>query len=43
MWALLMRRKERWRSFNGYTLLAPVHQALLDKRNDKVIALRKAA
>jgi hypothetical protein len=38
-----MRRKERWRRFNGYTLLASVRQALLEKRNDKVIALRKAA
>lgn len=43
VWALLMRRKERWRRFNGYALLAQVHQALRDKRNDKVIALRKAA
>jgi hypothetical protein len=38
-----MRRKERWRRFNGYTLLAQVHQAMLDKRTDKVVALRKAA
>ena len=43
VWALLMRRKGRWRRFNGYTLLAPVHQALLEKRNDKVIALQTAA
>ncbi|HEV3091416.1 MAG TPA: transposase, partial [Candidatus Cybelea sp.] len=43
VWALLMRRKERWRRFNGYTLLAQVHQAMLDKRTDKVVALRKAA
>jgi transposase-like protein len=43
LWALLMRRKERWRRFNGYTLLAQVHQAMLDKRTDKVVALRKAA
>jgi putative transposase len=43
VWALLVRRKERWRRFNGYALLEKVHQAMRDKRNDKVVALRKAA
>jgi putative transposase len=43
VWALLIRRKERWRRFNGYALLEKVHQAMRDKRNDKVVALRKAA
>jgi putative transposase len=43
VWALLVRRKTRWRRFNGYTLLAQVHQTLLEKRADKVVALRKAA
>jgi len=31
VWALLVRRKERWRRFNGYALLAQVHRALLSK------------
>ncbi|HEY9084923.1 MAG TPA: IS256 family transposase [Candidatus Tyrphobacter sp.] len=39
VWALLMRRKSRWRRFNGYALLPQVHQALINKP----IALRKAA
>jgi putative transposase len=39
VWALLVRRKERWRRFNGYALLAQVHQALIAKP----IALRKVA
>jgi transposase-like protein len=39
VWALMVRRKERWRRFNGYTLLAQVHQAL----RSKPVALRKAA
>jgi putative transposase len=39
VWALLVRRKERWRRFNGYALLAQVHQTLINKP----IALRKAA
>lgn len=39
VWALLVRRKERWRRFNGYALLPQVHQALLKTP----IALRKAA
>jgi len=39
VWALLMRRKDRWRRFNGYALLAQVHQAMLNKP----VALRKAA
>jgi hypothetical protein len=43
VWALLVRRKDRWRRFNGYALLAKVHQAMRDKCNDKVVALRKAA
>jgi len=43
VWALLVRRKERWRRFNGYTLLAQVHQAICGKRNGNVVALRKAA
>lgn len=43
VWALLVRRKERWRRFNGYALLEKVHQAMRDKRNHKVVALRKAA
>jgi len=43
VWALLVRRKERWRRFNGYGLLAQVHQTMLGKRNEKVVALRKAA
>lgn len=43
VWALLVRRKERWRRFNGYTLLAHVHQAMRDKRPGKVVALRRAA
>jgi putative transposase len=43
VWALLVRRKTRWRRFNGYALLAQVHQTLLEKRTDKVVALRKAA
>lgn len=43
VWALLVRRKERWRRFNGYALLEKVQQAMRDKRNDKVVALRKAA
>jgi putative transposase len=43
VWALLVRRKERWRSFNGYALLARVHQAMRGKRSDRVVALRKAA
>ncbi len=43
VWALLIRRKEHWRRFNGYALLDKVHQAMRDKRNDKVVALRKAA
>jgi transposase-like protein len=43
VWALLVRRKERWRRFNGCELLTQVHQAVRDKCNDKVVALRKAA
>lgn len=43
VWALLARRKSRWRKFNGYVLLAQVHHAMLAKRNEKVVALRKAA
>jgi putative transposase len=39
VWALLVRRKERWRRFNGYALLPQVHQAMLNKP----VALRKAA
>lgn len=39
VWALLARRKSRWRRFNGYALLPQVHQALLNKP----VALRKAA
>ena len=31
VWALLMRRKSRWRRFNGYRLLDQVHRALLRK------------
>ena len=38
VWALMVRRKERWRRFNGYTLRAEVHQAL----RSKPVALRKA-
>ena len=43
VWALLARRKSRWRKFNGYALLAQVHHAMFEKRNEKVVALRKAA
>jgi putative transposase len=44
VWALLVRRKERWRRFNGYTLLAQVHNTVLEKRASKTaVALRKAA
>jgi putative transposase len=39
VWALLMRRKSRWRRFDGYTLLGQVHRAL----TTKPIALQKAA
>ncbi|MGH7707002.1 MAG: IS256 family transposase [Vulcanimicrobiaceae bacterium] len=39
VWALLMRRKSRWRRFNGYTELEHVHRAL----TSKPLALRKAA
>lgn len=39
VWALMVRRKEHWRRFNGYALLAGVHQALIDSP----VALRKAA
>lgn len=39
VWALMLRRKERWRRFNGYALLPHVHQAILDKP----VASRKAA
>jgi transposase-like protein len=31
VWALLMRRKPRWRRFNGYALLDNVHRALIYK------------
>lgn len=43
VWALLVRRKKRWRRFNGYALLAQVHRATLEKRSEKAVALRKAA
>lgn len=39
VWALLMRRKSRWRRFDGYTLLSNVHRAL----NARPLALTKAA
>lgn len=39
VWALMVRRKEHWRRFNGYALLAGVHEAL----TSRPIALRKAA
>jgi putative transposase len=39
VWALLVRRKSRWRRFDGYTLLGQVHRAL----TTKPIALQKAA
>jgi len=39
VWALLMRRKSRWRRFDGYTLLSNVHRAL----NARRLALTKAA
>jgi putative transposase len=39
VWALLVRRKARWRRFNGYALLPQVHQATINKP----FALRKAA
>jgi putative transposase len=39
VWALLVRRKSRWRRFDGYTLLDQVHRAL----TTKPIALQKAA
>jgi putative transposase len=39
VWALLVRRKPRWRRFNGYALLKHVHQAMIEKP----IALRKTA
>jgi putative transposase len=44
VWALMVRRKEHWRRFNGYALLPQVHHALCDKRApENVVALRKAA
>lgn len=39
VWALLMRRKSRWRRFNGYRLLDQVHRTLLNKS----VATSKAA
>lgn len=39
VWALLMRRKSRWRRFDGYTLLSNVHRALYARP----LALTKAA
>lgn len=44
VWALMVRRKEHWRRFNGYQLLTQVHQSLTDKTPSlKAVALRKAA
>lgn len=39
VWALLVRRKDHWRRFNGYALLDQVHRAL----TSKPLALQKAA
>ena len=39
VWALLTRRKSRWRRFDGYALLSNVHRAL----NARPLALTKAA
>jgi putative transposase len=43
VWALLVRRKERWRRFNGYALLASVRAAVVENFNEKAVAVRKAA
>ncbi len=39
VWALLVRRKSRWRRFNGYRLLDQVHRSLFNKP----VAILKAA